>query len=46
MHGSIEVGKYANFTALNKNPLMVKNNEIKNIRVLGTVIKGDLISSN
>ena len=46
MYGSIEVGKYANFTALNKNPLMVKNNEIKNIRVLGTVIKGDLISSN
>ena len=46
MYGSIEVGKYANFTALNKNPLMVKNREIKNIEILGTVIKGDAMPLN
>jgi predicted amidohydrolase YtcJ len=46
MYGSIEVGKYANFTILNKNPLMIKNNEMKNIEILGTVLKGDLIPIN
>jgi predicted amidohydrolase YtcJ len=40
------VGKYANFTILNKNPLMIKNNEMKNIEILGTVLKGDLIPIN
>jgi predicted amidohydrolase YtcJ len=46
MYGSIEVGKYANFTILNKNPLIIKNNEMKNIEILGTVLKGDLITIN
>jgi predicted amidohydrolase YtcJ len=46
MYGSIEVGKYANFTALNQNPLMIKNDEIKDIEILGTVLKGDAIPLN
>ncbi len=41
LYGSIEAGKYANFTILDKNPLKIKNNEIKNIQILGTVLKGD-----
>ena len=41
LYGSIEVDKYANFTILDKNPLKIKNNEIKNIQILGTVLKGD-----
>jgi len=40
MHGSIEVGKYANFTVLQKNPLTVPPVEIKDIAVVGTVLKG------
>ena len=46
MYGSIEVGKYANFTALNQNPLMIKDNQIKDIEILGTVLKGDAIQLN
>ena len=46
MTGSTEVGKYANFTALNKNPLMIKDNQIKDIEILGTVLKGDAIPLN
>tara|TARA_Y100000768_G_scaffold317600_1_gene252868 strand:- start:357 stop:2081 length:1725 start_codon:yes stop_codon:yes gene_type:complete len=41
LYGSIEAGKYANFTILDKNPLKIRNNEIKNIQILGTVLKGD-----
>ena len=40
-YGSIEAGKFANLTILDRNPLSVKNNEIKNIKILGTVMKGD-----
>ena len=46
MYGSIEVGKYANFTALNQNPLMIQDNQIKDIEILGTVLKGDAIPLN
>ena len=46
MYGSIEVGKYANFTVLNQNPLMIKDNQIKDIEILGTVLKGDAIPLN
>jgi predicted amidohydrolase YtcJ len=42
LYGSIEVGKYANFTILEKNPLKTINNEIKEIQILGTVLKGEL----
>ena len=40
MYGSIEVGKYANFTVLQKNPLTVPADEIKDIAVVGTIVKG------
>jgi len=46
MYGSIEVGKYANFTILDRNPLKIKNHEIKNIKILGTVLKGETLSIN
>jgi len=46
MYGSIEVGKYANFTILDKNPLKIDNHEIKNIKILGTVLKGDSLPTN
>tara|TARA_Y100000992_G_scaffold298206_2_gene263000 strand:- start:271 stop:1995 length:1725 start_codon:yes stop_codon:yes gene_type:complete len=46
MYGSIEIGKYANFTILDSNPLRIKNNEIKNIEILGTVLKGKLFPIN
>tara|TARA_B100001250_G_scaffold391024_1_gene391513 strand:+ start:417 stop:2132 length:1716 start_codon:yes stop_codon:yes gene_type:complete len=46
MYGSIEIGKYANFTALNRNPLIINNDEIKNIKILGTVLKGDSLPLN
>ena len=45
-YGSIEAGKFANLTILDRNPLSVKNNEIKNIKILGTVMKGDQFSIN
>ena len=46
MYGSIEVGKYANFTILDSNPLSVRGNEIKNIKILGTVLKGNQLFIN
>ena len=46
LYGSIETGKYANFTILDKNPLKITSNEIKNIRILGTVLKGESLPLN
>ena len=46
LYGSIETGKYANFTILDKNPLKITSNEIKNIRILGTVLKGESLPFN
>ena len=40
--GSIEVGKRANFTLLEENPLKVKPMHIKDIKVLGVVYNGSL----
>jgi predicted amidohydrolase YtcJ len=38
--GSIEVGKWADFAILDRNPLKVPKNEIKNIQVMETIIRG------
>lgn len=40
--GSLEVGKFADFTVLDKNPLKVDNKDIRHIRVVGTVCGGRL----
>ncbi len=40
--GSIKVGKRANFTLLEENPLKVKPMQIKDIKVLGVVYNGKL----
>ena len=38
--GSIKVGKMADFTILAENPLKIDSNKIKDIKVLGTVYRG------
>ncbi|MFT5037682.1 MAG: putative amidohydrolase YtcJ [Flavobacteriaceae bacterium] len=40
--GSIEIGKQANFVILENNPMRVEPQEIKDIKVYGTVFKGKL----
>ena len=41
--GSIEPGKLANFTILEENPLTVKVNKIKDIKIWGTVHEGRIL---
>ena len=39
--GSIKVGKYADFVILNKNPLLIPKEELKDIQVLHTIANGN-----
>lgn len=41
--GSIKVGKNADFIIVDKNPLEVKNDELKNINILYTIKNGEVI---
>lgn len=40
--GSIEVGKFADFTVLDEDPLSVKPEELKDVPVWGTVLGGEV----
>ena len=44
--GSIEIGKYADFTVLSKNIITVPENEILNTKVLYTIINGKIEYQN
>ncbi len=43
--GSIEVGKFADFTVLSQNPLKVKPEKIKDIKVVMTIVDGKIVYS-
>lgn len=45
LKGSIEMGKYADLAVLSDNPFRVKPQEIKDIRVLMTIVDGKVIYS-
>lgn len=44
--GSIEAGKLANFTILEENPLTVDARKIKEIKVWGTMLEGEIQAIN
>lgn len=44
--GSLEKGKFADFVVLDKNPLTIPSNEIRNIHVLSTVLGGRVTYSD
>ena len=39
-YGSISIGKVANFTVLSKNPVTIKPQHVKDVKVLGTFSRG------
>lgn len=41
--GSVEIGKYGDFVILDKNPLTIEKNDIKNIKVKGTIKEGNIL---
>lgn len=43
--GSLEVGKYADFVVLDSNPLTVKPEKLRNIKVKTTVMNGNITYS-
>ncbi len=43
--GSVEVGKFADFTVLSQNPLKVKPEKIKDIKVVMTIVDGKIVHS-
>jgi hypothetical protein len=44
--GSIEIGKQADFVVLNKNPITIASEEIKNIQVLKTINDDKIVFSS
>jgi predicted amidohydrolase YtcJ len=44
--GTIEVGKYADFVVLDKNPLNTSVDSLRNIRVLSTIVNGEVLYSD
>jgi hypothetical protein len=44
--GSIEIGKYADFTVLSKNIITVPENQLLNTKVLYTIINGKIEYKN
>ena len=44
--GSIREGKYADLIVLDKNPLDIDKNELRNIKVLDTFVHGNKIKSD
>jgi len=43
--GSVEVGKFADFTVLSQNPLKVRLEKIKDIKVVMTIVDGKIVHS-
>ena len=44
--GSIEIGKYADFTVLSKNIITIPENQLLNTKVLYTIINGKIEYKN
>jgi predicted amidohydrolase YtcJ len=40
-HGTLEVGKIADFVVLDRNPMSVDTHEVRNIKVLATYRRGN-----
>ena len=44
--GSLEIGKSADFVVLNKDLFTTKENEILNIKVINTIVSGEIVYEN